>query len=319
MRRFPDPKPWLFNAHDRKKYQESFWRCPVRLVNDGTWAKLWRTPGTIRGGGAVTSVLPVLALHTWPEKEGATAGWTGWTYLSRRRIAILAGVDKDTATTAITRLRALGLLEIDKRPRAKYEGGYKTDYRLATSLYPQGDERYAQIPGMLFYGGSWFMLPSPACRHLYVMIACLDPIADERAYLNRIAEQTNENWGALGDDEDEAIEDDGKREIAIKAKILAKRRASEPQSISDLVRFSGLQRSTVVKALQVLTTPIFGGADINGVQYPPIALLLKGEASPRTPTWYAPDRRAWVWYWKSDVLNSPAEAERCRWRLWHFL
>jgi hypothetical protein len=82
MRRVPDPKRWLFNDDDRQKYQESFWRCPVRLVADGTWAKLWRTPGTIRGGGAVTSVLPVLALHTWPEKEGATAGWTGPSYLS---------------------------------------------------------------------------------------------------------------------------------------------------------------------------------------------------------------------------------------------
>jgi hypothetical protein len=283
----------------------------VRLVADGTWAKLWRTPGTIRGGGAVTSVLPVLALHTWPEKDGATAGWTGWTYLSWRRIARLAGMDKDTVTTAITRLRADRLLEIDKRPRAKYEGGYKTYYRLATALYPQGDERYAQIPGSLFYGGAWFMLPSPACRHLYVVIACLDPIADERAYLERIAEKTAGGWGIFADDEDEAIEDDEKREVVIKAKILAKRRTSEPQSLSDLGRHSGLQRSTVVKALQVLTTPIFGGREI--------PLILKGEAAPRTPTWYAPDRRAWDWYWKSDCLNSPADAERERGRLWPFL
>jgi hypothetical protein len=319
MGRFPDPKRWLFNDDDRKKYQESFWRCPVRLVADGTWAKLWRTPGTIRGGGAVTSVLPVLALHTWPEKDGATARWTGWTYLSRRRIARLAGVDKDTVTTAIKSLRAHPLLEIDKRPRAKYEGGYKTYYRLTTSLYPQGDERYAQIPGSLFSGGSWFMLPSPACRHLYVVIACLDPIADERAYLEHIAEKTDEGWGLFADDEDEAIEDDEKREVVIKAKILAKRRASEPQSLSDLGRHSGLQRSTVVKALQVLTTPIFGGREIDGVQYPPIPLILKGEAPPRIPTWYAPDRCAWVWHWTSECLNSPADAEKARRRLWPFV
>jgi hypothetical protein len=232
---------------------------------------------------------------------------------------MLAGVDKDTATTAIERLRVLGLLEIDKRPRAKHEGGYKTYYRLATSLYPQGDERYAQIPGMLFYGGPWGMLPSPACRHVYVMIACLDPIADEHAYLVRIAVETNDNWDDLRDDEDEAIEDDDKREAAIKAKILAKRRASEPQSISDLVQLSGLQRSTVVTALRVLTTPIFGGKEINGVQHPPISLLLKGEASPRTPTWYAPDRRAWVWYWESDGLNSRSSAKRKKRRLWRSL
>jgi hypothetical protein len=151
------------------------------------------------------------------------------------------------------------------------------------------------------------------------MIACLDPIGDERAYLEHIAEKTDEGWGVFADDEDEAIEDDEKRAVAIKAKVLAKRRASEPQSLSDLARFSGLQRSTVVKALQVLTTPIFGDREINGVQFLPIPLILKGEAPPRTPPWYAPDRRAWGWYFKSDVLNSPADAERQRWQLWRFL
>jgi hypothetical protein len=301
MRRFADPKRWLFNDADREKYRERFWRCPVRLVKEGLWAQLWRTPGTTRGGGAVTSVLPVLALHTWPEKEGAVSGWTGPSYLSRRRIARLAGVNKETVAAAIHRLVSEELITVTRCPRAKYEGGYEIHYRLHTSLYPKGDEPYAQLPGTLFYGGIWYMLPSAAAPHLYVVITCLDPIRNEEAYLEALKETGSGDLDWLGDEEDNEIKDDKEREAAIEAKVLAKRRSSEPVSISELVRFSGLQRSTVVEALRVLTTPIYGGKP------PSIPLILKGEAPPRTPTWYAPNRRARDWYWKADFLNSPID------------
>ena len=319
MRRFPDPKRWLFNDADREKYRDRYWRCPVRLVKDGLWAALWRMPGTIRGGGAVTSVLPVLALHTWPEKEGAIAQWTGPSYLSQRRIARLAGVNKETVATAIDRLVSMKVMKVEKRPRGQYEGGYETHYRLHIALYPKGDEPYAQLPASLFYGGTWFMLPSAAGRHLYVVIACLDPVRNEDAYLNPLKDVGDGNLDGFGDEEDNDIEDDEERQATIAAKLRAKRRSSEPQSISDLVRFAGLQRSTVVEVLRVLTTPIFGSREINGVKYPSIPLVRKGEAPPRTPTWYAPDRRAWRWHWKADVLNSPADVEKERWRLWPFL
>lgn len=54
-------------------------------------------------------------------------------------MALLAGINKDTATAAIEQLESLGLLDVERRPRAKYEGGYKTYYRLAASLYSHGD------------------------------------------------------------------------------------------------------------------------------------------------------------------------------------
>jgi hypothetical protein len=319
MRRFPDPKRWLFNEDDRMKYKDRYWRCPVRLVKNETWAKLWRTPGTIRGGGAITSVLPVLALHTWPEKEGAIATWTGPTYLSQRRIARLAGVNKETVAAAIKQLVSYKLMDVKKRPRAKREGGYKIDYRLNIALYPKGDEPYAQLPAAFFYGGTWFMLPSAASRHMYVVIVCLDPIRNEDAYLDKLKEAGHGDLDWLVDEEGYEIEDDQEREAVIEAKVLAKRRSSEPQSISDLVRFSGLQRSTVVEALRVLTTPIFVGREINGVKYPPISLVLKGEAPPRTPTWYAPNRRArdWYWHWPPGFLNS-ADVSEVRDLLWPF-
>jgi hypothetical protein len=269
----------------------------------------------------VTSVLPVLALHSWPEKEGAIGGWTGLSYLSQRRIARLAGVNKETVAAAVKQMVSLKLINVKKQPRAKYDGGYETHYRLNARLYPQGDEPYVELSASLFYGGTWFMLPSSASRHMYVVIACLDPIRNEDAYLGPLKGESENGLDWKGDGYDDGIEDDREREASIKAKLLAKRRSSEPQSISDLVRFSGLQRSTVVEALRVLTPPIFGSEEIDGVKYPPISLLLKGEAPPRTPTWYAPNRlvRYWYWHWPPRFLDSPMDVQAVRDLLWPFM
>jgi hypothetical protein len=163
------------------------------------------------------------------------------------------------------------------------------------------------------------MLPSAAGPHLYVVIACLDPVRNEDAYLDKLKEAGNGDLNWLGDEQDNEIEDDKEREAAIEAKVLAKRRSSEPQSISDLERFSGLQRSTVVEALQVLTTSIFGRTKMSGEIWPNIPLIVKAKAPPRTQTWYAPNRRARSWYWRPDRLNSPTRVKSSRNELWPFL
>jgi hypothetical protein len=169
----------------------------------------------------VTSLLPVLALHTWPEQREAVEGWTGWTYLSRRRLAALAGLVKDSVGAACQRLVALKLMEMDRRSRARHQGGYKTYYRLATGLYPKPGESYAVLSGNLFYGGTWALLPSPAYRHLYVVLAGLDPIGDEEAYLQRIDEDLEGDWDRRADDDDETIADPEARAAAIQMKFLA--------------------------------------------------------------------------------------------------
>jgi hypothetical protein len=310
-RRYPEPQAWQFNDDDYQTYHERYWRCPVRLVREGFWAKRWRTPQTIRGGGAVTCLLPVLAFHTWSQSDAVTNGWTSWTYLSRRRMAMLAGLNKDTATHAIQQLMTLGLIELERRPRTKYEGGYKTYYRLATTLYPQDNEPYATIPASLFYGGAWFILPSPACRHLYVVLACLDPIGDETGYLERIATDIGDDWSTLADQlniDTDDFEDDEELEAMVKATLLARRRQSAVLSLSEMESYSGLQRSTVIEALRVLTTPLFDNWTI--------PLIAKGEILTRTPTWYAPDRRAWRWHWTSAFLNAPERIKAEQHRLW---
>lgn len=90
-------------------------------------------------------------------------------------------------------------------------------------------------------------------------------------------------------------------------------------SLSDMERYAELQRSTVIEALRVLTTPMFGNRVIDGQTYPPIPLILQGPVPPRTPTWYAPDRRAWTWYWRSDFLNAREQVTTEQHRLWPHL
>jgi hypothetical protein len=339
----PDPKQYLFSDEDREKYKDRFWRMPRRLVADGTWARLWREEGTKRGGGIVTSLLPVLALHTWLDKkdmDGANAGtdsepgWTGWTYLSRRRIARLAGVDKDAATQAVRRLVGLGLLQIRRVPRAKYEGGYKTFYRLAAELYPrpEGEDPYAEIPGNLIYGGVWSLLPTAAARHMFSVLACLDQIGDETAYLAKIEEDFGAvQWEELDFAPEvwETLSAQAPRDLpeqhfytawtaAIKREMLSRRRMASPVSLTELQHLTGLTRGTVIEALQVLTKPIFGNVRdaTTGHWTPPIALVAKGRASPRRPTWYVPDRRAWTWYWKPEYLNDSRRAANIRKERW---
>ena len=91
-----------------------------------------------------------------------------------------------------------------------------------------------------------------------MVIAGLDPIGDEAAYLARIAEDFGGDWDRRADDYDWAIADPAARAAAIQAKILAAQRARHPLSIRDLVEYSGLRRSAVVEALHGLLVPIFG-------------------------------------------------------------
>ena len=132
------PANWVFNDCDRRAYEARFWRCPTRLVTAGDWADFWRKPGTTRGGGVVTSLVPVLAVHAWPDQSGAEPGWTGWSYLSRRRLATLAGINKDSVAAAYQRLVELNLMELERRPRTRHEGGYRNVFSPSCHALPAG-------------------------------------------------------------------------------------------------------------------------------------------------------------------------------------
>jgi hypothetical protein len=294
------PQDWRFDDVHREKYEKAYWRCPVRLVSlDGTpdgapgiWCDLWRAAGTSRGGGSIASVLPVLALHTFPGRELGAARvtdletWTPWAYLSHRRIARLAGVATETVGPVMRRLDGHGLLETRTVPPLAHFGGRPLrEYRLNRSLYANKTEPYFAFSGMLLYGGHWAFLPGGAERHLYVTIACLQAVLNPEAWVRATAGESSTDDAAF---------------------MLHEARAKRPLSLSMLERFGGLGRSTVVEALEVLCHPITVDNDKTK------RLVTSGPAE-RRMKWYAAERQDW--FWRPEFLNGPAaelDAERLR-------
>ena len=319
---FAPPQQWLFTEEDREKYSKRFWRCPTRLVAGGQWAALWREDGTRRGGGVVPSVLPVLALHTWPGKqylgEGPAADapasardratWATWHYLSHRRVARLAGVNTETVGKVLDRLETAGLLQRRKLPPPKYVGGpARYEYRLTAALYAAGTglgaralERYAGVNATLFYGGVWHLLPTAAARHLYVTIACLDPVLNEPAMLDY-----------LEDEEFIDRSDPG---------VLRGIRERSPRSVAELAELSGMTRSTVEEALEVLTTPLYwvDSSKKDGAKDLPLVVTGPAAGAPgkNGVRWFAPDRAAAGWFWSPAVLNDRVERDRVQKEFW---
>jgi hypothetical protein len=165
----PAPREYEFNEADRAAFRTRFWRCPVRLVEDGTWAALWTAGGRRkRGGGAAGALLPVLTLHAWPEQDGAVPGWTGTASLPYRRLARLAGLDKDTVTTALEDLAALELVRMEVERIAQGDVRRRALVRVAVRAFAADGERHVRFPGGFVYGGGWSRLPGAAERHLCV-------------------------------------------------------------------------------------------------------------------------------------------------------
>jgi hypothetical protein len=312
--RHPKPVVFQFEDHLRTRFADRRWHCPIRLVKELAWSELWRDEGTVRGGGTVSAVLAVLAVHTWPGKApeaprpsggtlrafvgaeppgtpvaapAAPSDWTPWQTLGHRRIARLAGVNKDTVRRVLDRLRDLRWSDDQRVPDHTPHGGdERQQYRLRTALYGRGGagDPYAVVPAHLFYGGTWFMIPTHAARHLYVTLACLDPLPNEDEALKQ------KHQG-------EAHESD--------EQYLDRRRARERYSLEDLADLSGLDRKTLREALGILTRPIFCSGDTKRDDIPLIrsGTGRKGNAS-HLPRWYAPHRDAPHYNFDVDDLNA---------------
>lgn len=286
LRRLTD---WRFNTDDQDRYQARYWRCPARLVTGGTWAALWREPGTLRGGGTLTSILPVLALHTWVA-DGPNNDWTRWQVFSQRRLCRLSGLATQSVSDALQDLERVGWLE--RRPATRFgrAGGRPPDeYRLSRSLYPAEGETWHQLRGSLFYGGLWSLLPTPAARHLLVTIRGLEPVISEQALLN---------WEAdlevpLDDDEPPGI--------------VERTRSRHPMSFAVLSTSSGMSLSTVRNALRVLLTPL--NDDPMGS-----ATLESGPAG--GSRWYTANERTLNCQWEPAVLNDANRRRKVQRRLW---
>ena len=304
------PQEWSWNDADRDSYSKRFWRLPRRLVADGMLADLWQ------GCSAASSVLSVLAVHTWPGKTDLPSArgeshpqWTGWSYLSRRRMAILAGCDKDTAGRACRLLVELGLMQLDGTV-----AGRRNHFRLSRALYPNDAEEYATIPAMLIYGGTWHMLPTAAARHLYLVLAALDPIGDEESYLEKLASD-GLNWMGDPEQEWEGFDSTSIRELQ-RQRFLSDSRRLHTASVADLTRGTGMTRNTVKDALRQLTVPIFGDVahrDEPGKKKRPISLVAEGNG------WRVPDRGAWDYIWKSEFMRNRENILQEQRRCWPWL
>jgi hypothetical protein len=133
-------------------------------------------------------------------------------------------------------------------------------------------------------------LPTASARHLYVTIACLDPVLDEESMSARL--QADGLDDPLGDG-------------------IGLIRARHPMSLRDLAVHSGMSGSTVEQALAILQTPLFWHSDRRGK--PDLPLIGSLEADRAGMRCYFPERKAVArWWWTPDYLNSRGEVKRTR-------
>lgn len=321
VRTFPDAQDYAFSLADQERYAKQRWHMPARLADGGLLAQLWREEGTRRGGGIVSSMLPVLALHTWPgARLGASwlkpamreraKGFAPPVSISMRRLARLSGVSLEGAAQAMASLERRGLLLREKVAASRHLGGPpRWQWALARTLYAQDGEAFVRIPGALVYGGLWMLMPTHATRHLYLTIAGLAPVRDEAAFLSAARRVVDEReCGREEDDEWDEDDDpfviDDARERAVQA-ALARARARLPLSVADLARHTGMGESAVESALLCLTRDMKVRAQGYRTEFVG-PLVGSGLAGPNRVRWYAPSRKEAERCISPDVLNGGA-------------
>lgn len=167
--------PYRFTARDLRKHAARYWKCPARLIESGQWAALWKGQSS-RGSGAATSVLPVLALHTFPNPHQPEAKWTPRFRLTYRRLSALAGVNKSTIRPVFDRLVGLHYARLATRriphPNPEEESTRtQVSFRLSHDCYPAEGEAYTVLRASLFYSGLWASLPA-AARNVWLVLRC---------------------------------------------------------------------------------------------------------------------------------------------------
>ncbi len=265
-------KKYRWSNRNRRTWKGRFWRCPLTT----------RLFDLIRSGHssekkcrAIASVLPVLAVSTWPDGEGE---WTRRATLSLIRIAALSGTSITTVRHVIKFLKNAKTLRSELV--SQKSGTWKVfSYRLhvPTCYAPKGEE-FVRIRAELFYGGWWALMPSHSVRQLYLTIAALDPISDERAYRKALRRKTPEDQNAL---------DHGA--------VITEQRDSARYSLQTLANLTGLSKPTVVKGVRLLRRRFH--ADNTTFRY-----LKFGLRDTKRVRWYAP-RRLNKWSISIDFLN----------------
>lgn len=292
---YPDPKTYEFSDFDREKYGKRHYQFPCRLVTEGHWSELWQPRGK-RGGGGIASILPVLALQSYPgaptiagnQVPAPSPGFTPWAYLGCRRLGTIAGIHYDSARRAMQDIARLGWAEIRTVSPAG-RGGHQVWFSLSEKLFPGDGEAFRVIPGDMIYSGTWGVLPTSASRHVYLTLAVLDPVRDE------------ERLKAAFDDQH------GIDEPEEQYQKIERMREASAVSQSELRRLTGMSRSTLEEALSILITPLFKSRSI------PLIRTHRGRTGSR---WYSINSEGQTWYFVPDTLNETSGIEVVRRQLW---
>jgi AraC-like DNA-binding protein len=269
-------KKYRWSNRDRRTWKRRFWRCPAtrplfELIRSGhTGEPKCR---------AIASVLPVLAVSTWPV---GTAEWTRRATLSLVRIAALSGTSITTVRHVIRFLKKTNTLQSELISQGP--SNWKVfSYRLhVPTCYAAKDEQFVRISAELFYGGWWAFMPNHSMRQLHLTIAALDPIRDERAYRRALDRQSP---------------DELKVSLDYRA-IISQRRDDERYSLRTLAEITGLSKPTVVRSVRLLRRRFNANG---GTTY---RYLKFGRRDTKGVRWYAP-RRLSKWALTVDFLNDP--------------
>jgi hypothetical protein len=263
------PKTYKFSRIAYMQHRTRFWRMPQKLVADGLLRDLW-----LSGHRTAPSLIPLLALKAFPGKKNPpglpTTGrnWTDFALLSHRQIARVCGVHPDSVT------KSLKMLENLKKAKRVKRLGHAQAISLHLSFHVQPHQKlpYAEIPGSLLYGGIWASLGSDATRLLYLIIAGLQFVRNERALRAYIQREYCEAF--------DQNSDDGLPEGII-YEILREMRQEHPITIAELRQYSGLSEGSIREGLKVLTNPL-----PNSSTKGRIVLVEKGD------NWFSCDPRA---------------------------
>jgi DNA-binding MarR family transcriptional regulator len=220
---------YAWSIRDWRTWRNKFWRCPVTKSFFASLRSLREKEGI---GFAVYSVVPVLALSTWPDKKNAM--WTRRSKFSITRLAALSGVSAPTARRVIDALVEAGFLR-EERAVSDWSGRAVFCYRLrCETFYAQPKAQFFALRGHIVYGGWWALLPTHGARAVFLAIAALDPVRDEKALAARMASADGENESWLS-----------------KERILELRH-SHRYSLAALSRFLGMSRPTVTSCIKTL-------------------------------------------------------------------
>jgi hypothetical protein len=278
----PAPVEYLFNPVDLDRFRNRFWRISRENAEAGFFSRIWRGADGVECPSA-SCILPALALNAWVP---VGAEWSPPVYLSHRTIAALAGVDKNSVARGMRRLEEVGLLRMGERERmARHGGAHRRAYQLSAECFPEKGQRFFKLPGGLAYGGALAMLPRASARHLFLVIAALDPLYDEEELRAHMA-------------------DDAGRDVEASIK---RRRHESTSTLSEIVGLSGLASSTAQEALQVLMAPVFGPTG-------KIPLVRRDRGA--YGLHYFVDAEAVFYTWSPSVLNDRGERARTRRHFW---